>query len=119
MGGTLVSRGVLPYDEAEYIFRMKGIENRRDGQEKSSFLIGLFSVGLLLRKIRLIESNAKCCNLKIDLLRDFAAGVLSVWGPLPSYDLKRPPPPVTPCIRVYGIHTYSHREGKGGELTRE
>jgi hypothetical protein len=31
------------------------------------------------RKIRLIESNAKgCFQTKIDLYRDFAAGVLSV-----------------------------------------
>jgi hypothetical protein len=67
MGGKHFSRGVLPYDEAEYIFRMKGIENRRDGEEMSSFWIGLFSVGLLLRKIRLIENNAKCRYLKIDL----------------------------------------------------
>ncbi len=49
---------------------------------------------------------------KIDPLRDFAAGVLFVWGPLPSYD-PRPPSPYTLCIFcilcILLIHT-----GKGG-----
>ena len=63
---------------------------------------------LLRRKIRLIECNAKCCCLEVDLQRDFAAGVSSVWGPLLSYD-PIPPPPSTlfTCVR----YTYSHREG--------
>ncbi len=43
---------------------------------------------------------------------DLPAGVLSVWGHLPSYDLI--PPPLT------HYSTYSHREGGEGEeeLTR-
>ncbi len=45
----------------------------------------------------------------------FAASVLSVWGPLPSYDPILPP--LTHCKRVYK-YTYSHREG-GEEMTRE
>ncbi len=44
------------------------------------------------RKIILIESNAKCRYLKkLTCKRDFAAEVLSVWGPLPSYDPIFPP----------------------------
>ncbi len=56
---------------------------------------------------------------KNDLKRDFAAGALSVWGPLPTYDPMHTPP-LTHCIRVYK-YTYSHREGGKGEggLTRE
>ncbi len=50
--------------------------------------------------INYIDTKAKCRHLKIY----FAAGCLSVWGPLPYYD------PIP--------HTYSYREG-GGELTRE
>ncbi len=53
-------------------------------------------------------------STNIGLLRDFAAGFLSVLGPLPIL-----PPPLH---NVY-VHTYSsHREGWGGgwrELTRE
>ncbi len=53
---------------------------------------------------------------KIDLLRDFAAGVLSVWGPLPSYDPKLPLPPPLHTVYLYTLqYNYSHREGGGGE----
>ncbi len=67
------------------------------------------------RKIRLMESNAKCRYLKNlickgGLYLDFTARILPVWGPLPCYD---PIPPLT-----HWRCTYSHTDG-GGELTRE
>ncbi len=63
------------------------------------------------RKIRLIESNAKC-------LKEFTCkGVLSVWVPLPSYDPISPPPP-THCIRICSILTVLSRGG-GGLYQRE
>ncbi len=46
------------------------------------------------RKIKLVESNAKYRHLK----GDFAAGVLPVWGPLPSYDPIPPPYTLYTCI---------------------
>ncbi len=59
------------------------------------------------RKIKLIESKQCQMSLskKIDLKSDFAAGVLSIWGPFPSYDPLIPPPP---------LHTvHLNREGGG------
>ncbi len=50
------------------------------------------------RKVRLIESNAKCRYIKNVSYRDFAAGVLAVWGPIPFYCPILPP--LTHCIRV-------------------
>ncbi len=48
---------------------------------------------------------------------DFAAGVLSVWGPLPFYD---PILPLPYTLFTCTQYTYSRREGgRGGELTRE
>jgi hypothetical protein len=49
------------------------------------------------RKIRLIESNAKSRFLK-KLPMKGLWGVLTVWGPLPSYDPILPPPPPTHCV---------------------
>ncbi len=44
-------------------------------------------------------------------VKDFAAGVLSVWSPLISYDPIFPPPPLH-TVPVYTVYcTYSHREG--------
>jgi hypothetical protein len=37
------------------------------------------------RKISLIESKAKCCHPKIELLRDFAAGVYVSEDPSPGF----------------------------------
>jgi hypothetical protein len=47
---------------------------------------------------------------------DFAAGVLFVWGSLPSYDPILPPlHTVYTCIH----YTYSHREGgRGGRANQ-
>ncbi len=60
---------------------------------------------------------------KIDLYtvyRDIVAGVLSVWGPLPSYDPILPPLHTVYVYTVYMYCTYSHWEGGGvAELTRE
>jgi hypothetical protein len=68
------------------------------------------------RKIRLIESNAKCRSLKkFTCIRDFAAGVFICLRPLPSYDPTLPP--LTHCIRVYSSH--GGGGGGGGELTRK
>ncbi len=58
-------------------------------------------------KLRLKEGNAKCLyETKIDLQRDFAAGVY-----LPEVQNPIPPPPYTlyTCIQ----YTYSHWEGRG------
>ncbi len=44
---------------------------------------------------------------------DFAAGVFTVWGPLPSYD------PILPYTMYTCMqYTYSQKDG-GEELTRE
>jgi hypothetical protein len=45
---------------------------------------------------------------KNDLKRDFAVGVYLSEAENPI------PPPLTHCIIVYSIHTYSHREGVEG-----
>ncbi len=52
---------------------------------------------------------------KIDLYRDFAAGVLSVWCLLPSYDPYSLPPPYTvyTCSKVYLLYTDRERGGGG------
>jgi hypothetical protein len=54
------------------------------------------------RKIRLIESNAKCRHLKSDLESDFAA----------AFYLTEPPPRHT----LYSVHTYVYlfTQGRGG-----
>ncbi len=78
------------------------------------FLDGLLH-GVKRWKIRMIESNAKCRYVKkLNMQRDFAAGVLSVWGPFPAYDPILPPPSTLYTSIQY---TYSHEEG--GELIRE
>ena len=95
------------------------------------------------RKIRLIESDAKCRYLKN---RDFAAGVYLSEAPSPPrvlfgvvkqlcrfaiwsntqcitlvdalHTTQSPPPPVTQYINTYPC-TYSHREwGRGGEVNQ-
>jgi hypothetical protein len=62
------------------------------------------------RKIRLIDSNAKCRYLtKIDLQRDFAGGVLSET-PSPSFD------PIIPhTVYVYTVYLFTHGRGRAGE----
>jgi hypothetical protein len=51
--------------------------------------------------------------LKIDLQKDFAAGIWSVWGPLPSYDSILP---LLHTVHVYiGYNTSIDREGGRGE----
>ncbi len=64
------------------------------------------------RKIRLIEGNTKCRHLKkIDLLRDFAAGVY-----LSEAQNPKPSPSLQHCIREYSILIHT---GKGeGELNQ-
>ena len=66
----------------------------------------------ICRKIRLIESNAKCRYLKNWLVKGLCGRCVSLWGPLLSYDpILRTPPPYTlyTCIQ----HIYSPREGVG------
>jgi hypothetical protein len=54
---------------------------------------------------------------KNELERDFTAGVLSVWGPLPSYDPILPP---LHTVYVYTVYLFTQGGGgRGGELTRE
>ncbi len=64
------------------------------------------------RKMRLIESNVKCLKEFF-----FAAGVLSVWVPLPSYDPILPPPYTLYTNMEYTY--YLGGGGGGGGLTRE
>jgi hypothetical protein len=52
------------------------------------------------RKIRLMESNAKCCHLKKLIQRDCAAGVYLSEAQNPI-----PPPPYTLCKWIQLIHT--------------
>ncbi len=64
------------------------------------------------RKIRLIEGNVKCHLNKIDLQRDFAAGVdLSEAQNLIMY-----PSPPTQCTYTCILYIYAHREG--GEMNQ-
>ncbi len=49
---------------------------------------------------------------KIDLLRDFAAGVLYDGGPLPSYDPISPPYPLCTCIQYTYTKQVSEEEEK-------
>jgi hypothetical protein len=62
------------------------------------------------RKIRLKEGNAKCRSVKINLYRDYAAGVYLSEDRNPI-----PPAPLSYCIRVYSILIHTQK-GKGGEL---
>ncbi len=68
------------------------------------------------RKIRLIESNAKCRYLK----KGLCGRCLICMRPLPLLWPHTPPPPCTlyTCIQV-PVYAYSHSEGGRGELTRE
>jgi hypothetical protein len=68
------------------------------------------------RKIRLIESNAKCHYLKQLTSKGTLRHVFSMSEapspPMTPY----PPPPYTLCTCTCIQYTYSHREGgKGGE----
>ncbi len=57
---------------------------------------------------------------KIDLKRDFAAGLLSVRGPLLSYDPKFHPPYTLYTAQCTCIkYTYSYKEGAEGESYSE
>jgi hypothetical protein len=61
------------------------VKKRKEAKEQRKFfkifLLKLNTYGR--RKIRLIESNAKCRYLKIDLNREFAAGVFLFEAPSP------------------------------------
>ncbi len=63
---------------------------------------------LLRRKIRLIEGNSKCSHLKIDLLRDFAAGVCMSEAQKPI-----PHPPLH-TVYVYTVYLFTKGQGGGG-----
>ncbi len=52
---------------------------------------------------------------KMDLKRDFAAGVLSVWGSLSSYE----PKPHLHIVYVYTVYFFTQGREEGGELTRK
>jgi hypothetical protein len=78
-------------------------------------MLSPFSLGLARRKIRLIESNAKCCHLKKlickgTLQRDFAAVVYLSEAQNPV----QPPPPLQ-SVYVYTVHT---GKGGGGDLNQ-
>jgi hypothetical protein len=69
------------------------------------------------RNITVIQNKAKCRSKKKYLERDFAAGVLSVCGLLPSYDPILHPPPLH-IVYVYPVYLFT--QGRGvGELTRK
>jgi hypothetical protein len=73
------------------------------------------------RKIRLIESNAKCrFSKKIYLERNIAEGVLSVRAPSPPMTPYSPPPPlhtVGTCIQY--TYLFIQAEGGGRELINQ
>jgi hypothetical protein len=74
------------------------------------------AVGRIRRKIRLIESNVICRHLKkMTCKRDFATRVLSVCGPLRSYDpILSPLFPLTHCRLAYSILTvFTQGRGEG------
>ncbi len=80
----------------------------------SRFLDEFWRMFQTLRKIRLIECNAKCRYLKNFWPVKGLCGIyLSAWGQEPH------PSPLTHCILVYGILVHTGKGGGGGELTRE
>ncbi len=87
--------------------RAAGIIPERRGRKSGHWGPG-FTMGCIRRKIRMIECNSKCRYLKKWPVKGFAAGVLSLCDPLPSYD---PIPPLIHRIRVYSILVHT---GKGG-----
>ncbi len=72
------------------------------------------SVSLPLRKIRLIESTAKCRHLKNLPVKRLCGSRLSVWGPIP------PPPPTLYTVYVHIVYLFTQGRLEVGECcTRE
>jgi hypothetical protein len=83
-----------------------------DQNEEDEMVTQNHHLRLLRRKTRAIESNAKCRYLK----------KLTCKGTLRQvfYLAEAPSPPMNPYTPPpYTLSPYSHREGGGGELTRE
>jgi hypothetical protein len=79
-----------------------------------SFAFFQVADGYQCRKIRLIESNAKCnYPKKLTCKRTLRQVFLSVWCPLSSYD-PMPPPLHSHCIPVYSILIHTGKGGEGG-----
>jgi hypothetical protein len=79
-----------------------------------SFAFFQVADGYQCRKIRLIESNAKCnYPKKMTCKRTLRQVFLSVCCPLSSYD-PMPPPLHSHCIPVYSILIHTGKGGEGG-----
>ncbi len=70
------------------------------------------------RKIRLIESNAKCRYLKIELVKGLCGRCFICLRPTPN-PLTLLSPPLTHCIRVYSILFHTEKGGGGRANQRE
>ncbi len=76
------------------------------------FMLFPFSLGLARIKIRLIESNAKCCHLKKLICKGTLRQLFICLKPRTPYN----PPPHLHSVYVY---TYTQGRGEGETWTRE
>jgi hypothetical protein len=74
-------------------------------------MLSPFSLGLARRKIRLIESNEKCCHLKKLICKGTLRQLFIFLKPRTPYK----PPPHIQSVNVYTVHTW---KGGGGDLNQ-